>query len=409
MPLQGSRVGIIGGSIAGCAAAVALTRAGCEVEVFERSSRELRDRGSGILIPLPLREQLIEAGYLPPAYASCELRERWWLLHDDSPAGRRLWRQASSGATNNWGVLWRSLRAHVPDERYHDGVALTDLEHDADEVRAEFSDGETRAFDLLVGADGYRSVVRQQLHPDSRPRYTGYVLWRGNYPESELEQRDAIDHADEASAWYTVCFEGGHGVVYMIPDFDDGTAIGQRRVNWAIYAPQPPALEFEEATSIAPGDVDASTYAHLERILDEDFPADQQAIVRASPRAEVSIQPIYDEAVDSYVTGRVMLIGDAGTVSRPHTGSGATKALQDALALEQLAQEHSDWDDLLAAYNTERVEVGRSLVEMGRRIGRAQVEETPDWGSMSPHDFEAWTEATLAGEQLYLYGDTRED
>ena len=104
-----------------------------------------------------------------------------------------------------------------------------------------------------------------------------------------------------------------------------------------------------------------------------------------------------------------MLIGDAGTVSRPHTGSGATKALQDALALEQLAQEHSDWDDLLAAYNTERVEVGRSLVEMGRRIGRAQVEETPDWGSMSPHDFEAWTEATLAGEQLYLYGDTRED
>jgi len=409
MALQGTKVGIVGGSIAGCAAAVALERAGCEVEVFERSSGELKDRGSGIVIPLPLREQLIEAGYLPPAYPFCELRERWWLLDDGSSAGRTLWEQESHAAANNWGVLWRSLRARVSDECYRDDVALTDLKQVSDGVRAAFTDGSTRTFDVLVGADGYRSAVRGQLHPNSRPEYAGYVLWRGNYAESRLKQREAIDRADGENAWYTVCFEGGHGVVYMIPDFDDGTAIGNRRVKWAIYAPQPAGLEFDEPTSIAPGDLDAATYSHLERLLTQDFPDDQQAIVRASPREEVSIQPIYDEAVDSYVSGRVMLIGDAGTVSRPHTGSGATKALQDALSLERLTHEYDDWDALLTAYDAERVEAGRSLVEMGRRIGRAQVEQTPDWAAMSPGDFEAWTAATLAGEQLYFYGDTRAD
>ena len=83
--------------------------------------------------------------------------------------------------------------------------------------------------------------------------------------------------------------------------------------------------------------------------------------------------------------------------------------VRECRILERLTHEYDDWDALLTAYDAERVEAGRSLVEMGRRIGRAQVEQTPDWAAMSPGDFEAWTAATLAGEQLYFYGDTRAD
>ena len=120
-------------------------------------------------------------------------------------------------------------------------------------------------------------------------------------------------------------------------------------------------------------------------------------------------QDVFDQpnrlVVDAYVRGPVMLIGDAGTVSRPHTGSGATKALQDALALERLGREHPDWSDLLPAYDAERTSAGRDLVELGRRIGRDQVEQTPPWGSMTPSDFDGWTRGTLAGESLYFYGN----
>ncbi len=103
--------------------------------------------------------------------------------------------------------------------------------------------------------------------------------------------------------------------------------------------------------------------------------------------------------------GRVMLIGDAGTVTRPHTGSGATKALQDALCLARLGQEHDEWPDLLAAYDAERTAAGVSLVRLGRRLGRDLVEHTPDWGTMTAADFDAWTRQTLSGERLYFYGN----
>ena len=110
----------------------------------------------------------------------------------------------------------------------------------------------------------------------------------------------------------------------------------------------------------------------------------------------------YDQLVDSYVDGRVVLIGDAGAVTRPHTGSGATKALQDALCLERLGADHLTWDDLLAAYSDERTSASNAIAELGRRIGHDQVEHTPEWASMTPADFESWTRQTLAGQQLYF-------
>ena len=70
---------------------------------------------------------------------------------------------------------------------------------------------------------------------------------------------------------------------------------------------------------------------------------------------------------------------------------------------ERLSAEHEDLDVLLAAYGAERLASCNSLVEVGRRIGKAQVEETPDWAAMSPADFMRWNEATLGGQSLYLY------
>ena len=211
MHVKGSRVGIIGGSIAGCSAAIALERLGCQVEVFERSSGTLRDRGSGIAAPLALRDELIEAGYLPAGYPSCEMAWRHWFIADGSPGGRRLWEQPNIAAMNNWGVLWRSLRASVPDARYHDGTAVTEVRRDADgqRVTIRFGDGSCQIFDVVIGADGYRSEVRTALHPASQATYSGYVLWRGNFAETALSDRALIDRLDSVHAWLTVCFDGG--------------------------------------------------------------------------------------------------------------------------------------------------------------------------------------------------------
>ena len=398
--VRGAKVGIIGGSIAGCAAATALSRLGCEVEIFERSARTLRDRGSGIALPGDLERELKEAGYLPTDHHALDMTHRAWMLADGSPCGRQLWLQRTGHArAQNWGLLWQALRENVPDAVYRAGVALEGFSADADGVTAGFSDGAERRLDLLVAADGYRSAVRTQL-TRSVPQYAGYILWRGNYPESRVGGSPQLKRVSGLGGWSTICFPGGQGVYYPIPDVDGG-----RRVNWAIYAPKPPELVLDGPASVPPGAVDGALYAHLDALLTAYFPPDHAALVRQSPPAEVSIQPIYDEEVDHYVHGRVALIGDAGTVTRPHTGSGATKALRDARCLELLGQAHDDLDDLLAAYGQARSEAGRTLVRVGKNIGRGQVEDTPPWDRMTPADFERWTAGMLAGDSLYLFDD----
>jgi 2-polyprenyl-6-methoxyphenol hydroxylase-like FAD-dependent oxidoreductase len=405
MTIAGSRVAIAGGSIAGCAAAIALRRAGCDVEVFERSSGALRDRGAGIITPIPLLDELTAAGYLPADYPTCRFSTRWWLLGDGKPSGRLLCEQAGQVASHNWGLLWRALRANLDDNDYHDGVSVTAFEAAGDGVEVVLDDGSHARFDALVGADGYRSVVRQAMPWGSEADYAGYVFWRGNYDEARVTDRAYLDRADAAGAWTTVGFEGGHCILYPIPDFDHGSNPGERRINWGVYTSPPPGLDFTDPTSVPPGEVTPELYACLDAVLSRYFPEDVEALIRLTPRQEVSIQPIYDELAVHYTDGRVLLIGDAGAVTRPHTGSGATKALQDALALEKLAREADGWPTLLKAYDAERLATANTLVRLGRRLGHAQVEQTPDWAAMTPAGFEDWMAQTLAGERLYYYDD----
>ncbi len=404
--VRGSKVGIIGGSIAGCATAVALSRLGCDVHVFERSSGALRDRGAGILLPPALRDKLIESDYLSPEFPTCPLECRLWIVADGSRAGRQLWRQPGVAAASNWGVLWRDLRSKIPDHQYHDGMQLIAIHPDAAGITASFSDASSQTFDVLIGADGYRSLVRSYLSPASRPVYAGYVAWRGTYPEERLTQRAAIELADSRNAWFLVGFAGGHAIVYTVPSFEDRTDAGHRRVNWLVYTPPPPGMDFVEPTSIPPGAVSADLYRNLDELLENAFPPDFQALIRASPDKEVSIQPIYDQYLDSYVGNRVGVVGDAGAVCRPHAASGTAKTLDDARCLERLGHEHVGWDDLLTAYDAERAVAGAELVALGRRIGRDQVEQAVPWGSLTADDMPAWTNETLAGSPLYFYGDT---
>jgi len=405
MSVAGSRVAVAGGSIAGCAAAIALKRAGCDVRVYERSSSALMDRGAGIAIPGPLRETLVSAGYLPEDYAHCSYAGRQWIVADGSWDGRVLWTQPSPINTKNWSMLWAALRAGVDNDCYVDGRSITGYRHDGGAIAVTFDDGHEDRVDLLVGADGYRSVIRSQMQPATHRDYAGYVLWRGNFSESRIPHDNPLRSAFAEKMWQTIVFPGGHCIMYMIPDHDDRVDAHHRRLNWAVYTPTPAGLDFEQPQSIPPGGVDATLYDSLDRLLSSHFPPAFADLVRLSGMEEVSIQAIYDEVVESYADGRVMLIGDAGCITRPHTGSGATKALQDALILEKLACDLSDWSQVLAGYDAERTEAGTMLMQLGRRLGHAQVERTPNWTKMRPSDFVDWTRASLAGEQLYLYGE----
>lgn len=378
--------------------------------VFERSSSGLRDRGAGIAIPNPLRKSLIDRDYLDDNYPYWPAEERVWIVNEgEAPIGRVLWRQPGSASLNNWSILWMSLRRRVSDEVYRDGKRVKSFEQSSSGVTLAYADGTDDQFDLLVGADGYRSQIRADMFPGAKPEYAGYVLWRGNFPEHRIVDRGPLDQADATHSWHTICFPGGHGVIYMIPGEENRADVGHRRVNWAIYAETPEGVSFDEPGSVSPGALGTDLESQLNELIAEHFPRWHAELLDLTKPEEISIQPIYDELSPGYVSGRVLLIGDAGTVTRPHTGSGATKALQEAMLLEDLCGEHETWQPILAAYDTQRTEAGNSIVKLGRRIGAAQVEHTPPWSTMTPGDFEQWTRDTLSGTRLYFYGNLDDD
>ncbi|MER6769516.1 FAD-dependent monooxygenase [Streptomyces bacillaris] len=386
------RIGVIGGSIAGCAAAVAGSRAGADVTVYERSGAELQDRGFGIVIPPPLHRELVGSGYLDARMETAPVATRVWLTRE--PGGRsarELARHSSPVTPCNWGLLWRSLRASAGAVRYLRGRPVTSVRETPDGRAVITTARGEETYDVVVGADGHASRTRQLLAPGLSPEPAGYPVWRGAIPLSAL-----AGHPRELEllrgAWVTLGFPGGHGIFYLIPSGDRCRGEGDRLLAYAIYG-RPPA---SSGAGADPG-------PYVRELAREHFPAAWAEIVARGTHRTTACHPVADVQVPRAARSPLLLAGDAAGVSRPHTASGAVKALQDALCLERVLREGPTVGAALERYADECTAAGAHLLELGRRMGRAQVDETPDWAAMGQGEVDAWFSGVLAGTRHYLY------
>ncbi|BDH13800.1 FAD-dependent monooxygenase [Streptomyces hygroscopicus] len=437
--IAGAEVAVVGGSIAGCATALAAHRAGAgRVTIHERTTGHLADRGVGLAVHNARYAELAAAGYMDAAMPWVQLTTRRWYVRDGSaPLGRQVGVLPFPFRSYCWGPLWQELRRRLPeDTAFRPGVRVAAVSHtedgaalhldgvdgiedgESDESDESDESGErnnkggegsgerqhtgagrrTERFDLVIGADGYRSVVRDTAFPGVRPGYAGYLAWRGAVPADRLTELGfpglPADPWAEEDCIYGV-FPGGHVIIYRIPD-----GRGGRRANWVLYTAPPAGLDLglDTPTSLPPGTLTDALYAHFAHVTDELLPPYWGGLMRLTPRQEVFIQPMYDFTAPRYTTGRLLLAGDAATVARPHTGAGAVKALQDAAALEAALHALQERPDALAAYGAERGETGRTMVELGRRLGRFLVQDTPDWRTLDQTGVEAaWAAADGSG------------
>jgi 2-polyprenyl-6-methoxyphenol hydroxylase-like FAD-dependent oxidoreductase len=163
-------------------------------------------------------------------------------------------------------------------------------------------------------------------------------------------------------------------------------------------------MDFTDPISYPPGAVPDVLVERLEQILTEDLPPAWAELARIGGPDVLSLQPIYDHVVPSLVTGRVVLVGDAATLSRPHTAGGATKALQEALAFETAGSAHDSWPKILAGFDAERCPAAAQLVESSRLLGHGLVERTPDWTALSDEEAEHFISGVMA--PLYMQAST---
>jgi 2-polyprenyl-6-methoxyphenol hydroxylase-like FAD-dependent oxidoreductase len=362
---------IIGGSMGGLFAGLLLKRAGWSVDVYERVGVELSARGAGIVTHPELREGLAAAIGAPLGDdLGVFIEERRTFDRE----GNIIAEVPCPQITTSWNRLFGMLRAAFPTENYHLGKELAGIEEENGRVTARFSDGESVTGDLLIGADGVRSSVRNILAPEAQPLYAGYTAWRGMVEESTLPPEV---HA-ELFAYFAFSLPPGEQMLgYPVAGEGNNLTPGQRRYNFVWYRPADAETELPRLLtddtgklhdmSIPPPLIARSTIsamrADAERVLSPQF----RALVAVTH--EPFLQPIFDLDSKRIAFGRTALLGDAAFVVRPHVGAGVAKAALDAQALASALAEESDVETALARYNEERVRTGRIMVEQGRRLG----------------------------------------
>ncbi len=364
----GRRALIIGGSMSGLLAAVMLERRGWRVDVFERVESELAGRGAGIVAQRELIARLAALG-LDVRDLGVPIARRQIL---DS-AGEVTIAGTYPQVLTAWERVYRVLRDAFPADRNHRGRGLKSFEQNAGKVVAHFSEGGMAEGDVLIGADGLRSTVRQQCQPAVAPLYAGYVAWRALVPESALPP--AI-HRDLFNAM-TFCLPPGEQFLgYPVAGPENDLRPGRRRYNIVWYRPADEAKELPRlltdetgvihTISIPPPlirrDAVAGMRAAAERLLAPQL----RTIVRLIN--EPLLQPIYDLASPRLAFGRVAIIGDAAFVARPHVAAGVSKAADDAATLAATL----DADDVEAAlqhFEAERLPENNRIIERARHLG----------------------------------------
>ncbi|HEX8479797.1 MAG TPA: FAD binding domain-containing protein [Telluria sp.] len=361
---------IIGGSLGGLFTAVSLRKIGWRVDVFERSPHALDSRGGGLVLQPDVLNVFDFAGLARNAPLAVPSGDRIYL---DS-RGNVVQRGWQPQTQTSWNMLYTTMRGSLPDDCVHAGETLASFAQEGGQVRARFASGRIETGDLLVGADGARSTVRELLLPGSHPTYAGYVAWRGLVPELDL----AASHRALLDGVFAFQHEGDNMLLeYMVPGEDGATEEGRRRWNWVWYrkiaAADLPAVLLDRAGrthpfSLPPGALQdkyaATLRADADRLLAPAF----CALVHLT--AEPFIQLIQDLEVPRMAYGRAVLLGDAAFVPRPHTAGGSAKAAANALALAQALQRPGrSLEEALREWERLQLQAGRAMTASGRRMG----------------------------------------
>jgi 2-polyprenyl-6-methoxyphenol hydroxylase-like FAD-dependent oxidoreductase len=358
------RAMVVGGSLSGLCAALALAADGAEVVLFERD-RELGAGGAGLGVERSLLGRVTDGSPFGgtgvpalPVITSNRDSTAWMLVYQ-----------------------WlRHLIDHRPRITLQHGAEVTQVRADASAATVVTPDGPF-AGDLVIGADGYRSIVRRNVAP-AQPdaTFAGYMLWRGLVEEAQLPaQAPRPSRVPSVS----VEWEGAYRLVaYYVPGADGSIEPGRRRISWAWYDP------FQNELLRKTGAVEGGTVRHS--IVPSAIPADLGETLQERARklwpdpwlsaVQVGLRagrcfgtPIAEYVPTRLVAGRMALIGDAAHVSSPMTGSGFHYSLLDVLSLRQALAGIATGEAVgpaLTQFERARLVDDRRLALYGRRWSR---------------------------------------
>ncbi len=360
---------IAGGGVGGLVTALMLHARGIDCEVFEQADA-IRELGVGInTLPHAIKE-LADLGLLDRLDA---VAIRTYELFYTNRFGQEIWReprgldagydipQFSIHRGRLQAVIYQAVRARLGELRIHMNCRLGSFSEDEGGVTAYFFDRAgahrfTARGDVLIGADGIHSVVREKLYPkEGVPTWNGLMLWRG---------------AQDWPAFLTgrsMVVAGGLAAKLVIYPIAEGSRADKRLTNWAVIG------RVGDGTTPLPHKNDWSRPGRFEDLMPHvqrfRIPfVDGRALIEATP--EFWEYPMCDrEPLPRWSFGRVTLLGDAAHPMYPVGSNGASQAILDARCLADRLKDADNPVHALWLYEQTRLPYTTEIVRMNRKGG----------------------------------------
>jgi 6-hydroxynicotinate 3-monooxygenase len=342
MTASALRIAIVGGGLGGTTAAILLQQHGFNVTVYEQAP-EIQRIGAGIHLhanvmkvmkAIGVADTMLGIGLCPQTWLN-----RTWDTGDVLFAPPVQQWEAEYGAPHlimHRGDMQAVLTAALAPEAMKFGKRLVDLEEKRGDMVLRFEDGSHAEADLVIGADGVNSKIREILLGPEAPTYTGFVAYRAIYPASLLG--DFRVSADTTKWWSDDrhwAQEDRHFIIYYLTAARD-------EIYFVTGSPDP---NWKGGVSPMPAEIDEIVECY------RGFHPEVMNVIKACPKA--SKWPLLErEPLPLWSRNRIVLLGDACHPMKPHMGQGAGMAIEDAAVLVRCLK--AKVDDVDGAFETYR-------------------------------------------------------
>lgn len=360
---KSKRALIIGAGVAGPVLALFLKKAGVEAKIFEASTGP-SEVGGGLGIAPNGMKVLAAAGVVDGVKAASVEAHEWAFENQEGkvlaclPAG-----DAARYGQSSVMITRSALQRVLIDEATAQGIEvvygkrLTGVEDRiGGPVVARFEDSTTAEGDFIVGADGIRSQVRQAVFPEaSKPIYTGMMAPGGFSPCTE---NCSYSPGRKQRTHFIFGANGFFGYVNVV------TPAGPQTMWWSTAsAPLPSKKEVAATTQ-------ADLQGRLLRLHGNWASPVPQLIETAEEILNIAIHDVPN--LPRWSMGRVALIGDAAHAVAPHSGQGASMALEDAMVLAKMLRDSdsNDVKEVFGCFERERRPRTDRVIALGRRNGQ---------------------------------------
>jgi 2-polyprenyl-6-methoxyphenol hydroxylase-like FAD-dependent oxidoreductase len=358
------RVLIVGAGIAGITLAASLERCGISPTVVEIANESL-SRGLALALTsnvalalrrLGLDSSVIRRGIVLERAVQTDASGAPLAHHDFRPSNNRY--APNLGITRDGLISGLSGEARM---RIRYSTTIVSAEWSAGgAVEVSLSDGTGAQFDLVVGADGIHSVVRNLIYPNIDPSYRSFCAWR---TVMESSDDDPVLRIRSSPGYLLGSFQVGPSLIYAF-------LLAHHAV--------PPTLSRDERLE------------RFKELAARFHGAVPSLIQRQRDPSRIVFVPVHEVHTPLYYQGRMLLIGDAAHAFPPNLAQGAAMAIEDAVALTELLDGCSDVDRVLRAYQARRrprVETIRAAVRHRAITGGLEGTVTPELLKQHPPVF----------------------